>query len=169
MSSELTLEPSERTQKEWALHNGVVVLVAVVFLGLSVAVDSLRFASILEGAPEWVFSIVGQSSGLFLLAAGALIGMLVGTRLLQAHVGPRGARLLALWGVAAIAIGIVLQTVLFRIVAQNSMPGVEVLITFPLYDGLLSFFATAVNVGAAMLALAFVARIRRTGPAGPHA
>ena len=164
MTSALTVEDSGEThtsQKVWGLHNGIVVLAAVGLGILSSLVQLLQYTEPLAGAPDFVLSLMGQLSGALLISAGAVIGMLVATRILQAHVSARGAKVLALWGVGVIALGLILQAALFAIDWQASelAPGLLFLSRF--LGQLLSFVGVFVNVGAAMLALAFVARLRR--------
>lgn len=99
MASALQFEDASDTsssQKTWGLHNGVVVLAAVGLVVLSLLVQLLQYTPLLEGAPQWLFSLVGQISHALLLGAGAVIGMLIGTRILQTHISTRGARLLTL-------------------------------------------------------------------------
>ena len=163
MTSELSFEASSPTgepQKVWGLHNGIVVLAAVGLAVLSSLLQLLQYTELLVGAPDLLLALMGQFSGALLLSAGAVIGMLVGTRILQAHVSTRGAKVLAVWGVAVIAAGMILQAVMFAIdwQAGELAPGLVFLSRF--LGQLLSFVGVFVNVGAAMLALAFVARLR---------
>ena len=110
--------------------------------------------------PGWAFSFLGQITWALVIAAGAVIGMLVGTRILQAHVSTRGAKLLTLWGVVAIASGMVLQALLVSLVLQPNEAGRDMRFLSQFLGQLLGSVGVLVNVGAAMLALAFVARLR---------
>lgn len=163
MTSELTVEASSDTsgpQKVWGIHNGIVILAAVGLLALSILLELLQRTQVLEGAPVWAFRVLGQVSWALVIGAGAVIGMLVGTRILQAHVSTRGAKLLAVWGVVAIAVGMVSQALLVSTVLQPDQAGTAMRFLSQFLGQLLSSVQVFVNIGAVMIALAFVARLR---------
>ncbi len=163
MTSELTFEASSETsgsQKVWGLHNGMVVLAAVGLLVMSMLLGLLQRTQLLDGAPVWAFRFLGQISWALVVGAGAVIGMLVGTRILQAHVSTRGAKLLALWGVVAIAVGMVSQALLVSTALQPDEAGNGMRFLSQFLGQLLSSVQVLVNIGAVMIALAFVARLR---------
>lgn len=161
MTSDLTFETSNQAgdpHKEWGMHNGVVVLVALALVALSVLLEVVQPTSLMDGAPVWAFNIVSGVSFALLLAAGTVMGMLVATRMLQVHVGPRGARMLALWGILAMVLSLVLRAVLFAIDIRLQDAGRLLIFTG---QAISNVVAATLAVGAAMVALAFVARLRR--------
>lgn len=159
--SEFTVEsPDVRNdvQKSWGLHNGIVILASLGLVALSALLEVLQTTPLLGGVPVWGLNVISGMSFALLLAAGSVIGMLVATRMLQAHVGERGAKRLAVWGVALIALSVILQAVLVQ--TDASLQDAGRVLFFATY-GVSNVAAASVAVGAAMVALAFVGRIRR--------
>ncbi len=144
--------------KQWGLHNAVVVLAALGLVALSILFDVVRSAVSLPATPVWVDSFLSSVGVVLMLAAGSVIGMLVATRMLQAHVGADGARRLMVWGIVALAVSVFLQAGLFMVDLGLQDAG------RPLIFAALSvsnFITGTMAVGAAMIALAFVGRLRR--------
>ncbi len=159
MTNDLEFEiETEGVNREWGIHNGVVVLAAAALVALSILLEWMGQTDLLSGAPLWALSVLSSVAFVLILAAGSVIGMLVGTRMLQAHVGPRGARLLALWGIAALVVSLLLQAALIAVrVAWQTEPPVSI----DLAIQVVSYLVTgSIAVGAAMIALAFVGRLR---------
>lgn len=161
MTNELHFETEAETaepQKEWGLHNGLVVLAALGLVALALLIDWVQSTGVLFGRFVWIDNFVNQLSFVLMLAAGAVIGMLVATRMLQAHVGPRGAKLLALWGVVVLVLSSLLQSGFFLANVQLQEAGLPLVFGFHSVSELL---AGTMAIGASMIALAFVGRLRR--------
>ena len=161
MSNDLEFEthttPGE-VQKQWGMHNGIVVLAAVGLAALSMLVQWLPQTQPFSGLPLIVFDFLSTMGFVMMIAAGSVIGMLVATRMLQSHVSDRGAARLALWGIAALVASLVLQTGLLAIrVFLQMQPTVPMDLAISLLSSLLQ---GTIAVGAAMVALAFVGRLR---------
>ncbi len=149
---------TEDPPKQWGLHNGLVVLVALGLLTLALLLEWIRPTELFVGIPLWADGVLNQLRFVLILAAGTVIGMLVATRMLQVHVGPRGAKMLALWGIVAMVLAAMLQSglVLFNAYLQDA--GRPLTFAFLSISELL---AGSMAIGASMLALAFVGRLRR--------
>jgi len=93
MTKELHLETgadAAEPQKEWGLHNGLVVLAALGLVALSLLLGWIIDIGLFAGPSLWSDWFLSQMRFILMLAAGTVIGMLVATRMLQAHVGPPG-------------------------------------------------------------------------------
>ncbi len=143
--------------KEWGMHNGVVVLAALALVALSVLVTTVRNSAVLPETPVWVDGFFGDMGFVLMLAGGTVIGMLVATRMLQAHVGADGAKKLVVWGIVALAVSVLLQTGL-SIGDLGLQDAGRPLIFATL--GVSNFITGTMGIGAAMIALAFVGRLR---------
>lgn len=160
MTNELHLETGTAAagrRREWGLHNGLVVLAALGLVTLSLLLDWVMDAGLLTGPSLWMGWLLSQMRFILMLAAGTLIGMLVATRMLQAHVGPRGARLLALWGIVAMVLSALLQAGLILLNLQLQDAGLPLLFAFLNVSELVT---GSMAIGASMIALAFVGRLR---------
>ena len=160
MTNELHLEPAidaTEPRREWGLHNGLVVLAALGLVGLSLVLEVVYRSGLLFGTP-WIDSFFSQVRFALVLGAGTLIGMLVATRMLQAHVGPRGAKRLTLWGVVAMVLSAALQSGWHLLNFQLQEAGLPLLLAFMSMSELLT---GTMAIGASMIALAFVGRLRR--------
>ncbi|MEO7588002.1 MAG: hypothetical protein ABIS84_08240 [Arachnia sp.] len=159
MSNDLEFETQPEVRNEWGMHNGVVVLAAMGLVALALLLGWVTSTDLFAGAPLGVLGVLSSLGFVLMLAAGSVIGMLVGTRMLQAHVSSRGAKALALWGTGALAVSLVLQAGLVALTlmwqAQQQMPAST------LVQGLSNLVTGTMAVGAAMVALAFVGRLRR--------
>ncbi|MDO5735241.1 MAG: hypothetical protein Q4P15_02075 [Propionibacteriaceae bacterium] len=160
MSNDLEFEPETTTgegSKQWGMHNGIVVLAALGLVALALLLEMVPQMVLAAGIPFWLLSFLSSIGFVLMLAAGSVIGMLVATRMLQAHVGERGARMLALWGIAALVASLMLQAGLLAVriglQAQAAIP-LDFAITAIQY-----FVTGTIAVGAAMVALAFVGRL----------
>lgn len=161
MTNDLDFETATRADepsREWGLHNAVVVAAALGLVALSVFADWVHNTDLLAGTPLWVTSFLSSLGFVLMLAAGTVLGMLVATRMLQAHVGPRGARMLALWGGVAVLASLLLQLALVMVNVQLQDAGRPLIFAFQTVSNLM---AGTMTVGAAMLALALVGRLRR--------
>lgn len=159
MTNELHLETGADAvgpQKEWGLHNGLVVLAALGLVALSLFLDWVSRTGLLFGTP-WIDSSLNQMRFVLMLAAGSVIGMLVATRMLQAHVGPRGARMLALWGIVAMVLSALLQSGWHLLNFQLQEAGLSLMFAFLSVSELVT---GTMAIGASMIALAFVGRLR---------
>ena len=159
MTNELHLETGADgagPQKEWGLHNGLVVLAALSLVALSLFLDGVSRSGLLFGTP-WIDSFLNQVRFATMLSAGTVIGMLVATRMLQAHVGPRGARMLALWGIVAMVLSALLQSGWQLLNFQLQEAGLPLMFAFLSVSHLV---AGTMTIGASMIALAFVGRLR---------
>lgn len=145
--------------KEWGIHNGVVVLAALGLVALSVLLEFGRDTEVFAKTPPRVSGSLSSLGFVLMLAAGSVIGMLVGTRMLQAHVGPRGAKKLAVWGIVALALSLLLQAGLVALnLAWQTQPQI---LPYLVMQAVSNFVTGTMAVGAAMVALAFVGRLRR--------
>ena len=146
--------------KEWGMHNGVVVLVALALVALSVFLGWLPQTDLLAAGPLWAVGFLSSVGFVLMLAAGSVIGMLVATRMLQAHVGARAARILTLWGLAALVGALLLQAGLYAlsILWMSTDPGIPGNLVIQVAS---SVVTGTMAVGAAMIALAFAGRLHR--------
>lgn len=143
--------------KEWRSHNGLVVLAALGLAALSVLLGWVPNTELFAGTPLWVTNFLSTMGFVLMLAAGTVVGMLVATRMLQAHVGPRGARMLALWGIAAVVLSVLLQFGLLMVNVRLQNAGSELIFAFLNISNLVT---ATMAIGAAMVALALVGRLR---------
>lgn len=158
MANEVQLEAetgAEQPRREWGLHNGVVVLVALGLVALSLVLDWVGRSGAFFST--FVDTLLSQMSLVLKLAAGTVIGMLVATRMLQVHVGPRGARRLALWGVVAMVLSALLHSSLYLVGAQLQEAGQPLIFAFLTISELIT---GSMAIGASMIALAFVGQLR---------
>lgn len=147
---------TEESPKQWGLHNGVVVLAALGLLVLALFLNLIRPTELFAGMPLWADGVVSQVRYALILAAGTVIGMLVATRMLQVHVGSRGAKMLALWGIVAMVLSASLHSALFVFNLYLQDAGLPLMFAFLSISELVT---GSMAIGASMLALAFVGRI----------
>jgi len=160
MTNELHLETgadAAEPQKEWGLHNGLVVLAALGLVALSLLLGWIIDIGLFAGPSLWSDWFLSQMRFILMLAAGTVIGMLVATRMLQAHVGPRGSRMLALWGIVAMVLSALLQSGLLLVNVQLQDAGLPLMFAFLNVSELVT---GSMAIGASMVALAFVGRLR---------
>ncbi len=133
------------------------MLAAVGLLAVALLLEWLRPTELFAGMPLWADGVLSQVRFALILAAGTVIGMLLATRILQVHVGRRGANILAVWGVVALVLAAMLQSalVLFSVYLQEAgRPAIFAAVSIS------ELVSGSMAIGASMLALAFVGRIR---------